>query len=221
MADVNDEKANVQLQKLFPTMVYTFNSKKVIIQEHEKMITDIQDDKNAMTGFENAAELARQLAIPVQSRDDLYNLSSFKTFSSFIENLCGGILNQEGYEYQKIEITNMWANQQSDGSIHPPHSHANSILSGVYYIKTTDKSSGIHFFDPRAQVKCLIPRRKKFTTDNGNIIGYPAKTGTGIVFPSWLMHWTPPNTDERISISWNILVRGNYGEPNTFQNAYI
>jgi hypothetical protein len=27
--------------------------------------------------------------------------------------------------------------------------------------------------------------------------------------------------EERISISWNIIVRGEYGEPNTLQNAYI
>jgi hypothetical protein len=36
-----------------------------------------------------------------------------------------------------------------------------------------------------------------------------------------LQHWVPSTQHERISISWNILVRGNYGEPNTFQNAYI
>ena len=27
--------------------------------------------------------------------------------------------------------------------------------------------------------------------------------------------------DERISIAWNIIVRGEYGEPNALQNAYI
>ena len=35
------------------------------------------------------------------------------------------------------------------------------------------------------------------------------------------MHWVPQTHDERISISWNILVRGNYGEPDTLQNAHI
>jgi len=210
MVDVNNEKINVQVEKIWPTIIYTFNSKKIVIQEHEKMITHIQKDKNIATGFGL-----------VQGQDDLHNLSSFKTFSVFIKNLCSNILNQEGYENQKIEITNMWANQQSDGGVHMPHSHANSVLSGVYYIKTTDKSSGIQFFDPRAQVKCLIPRRVKFTTDNSNMYEIPAVAGTGVVFPSWLMHWTPPNTGERISISWNILVRGHYGEPGTLQNAYI
>ena len=42
-----------------------------------------------------------------------------------------------------------------------------------------------------------------------------------MVFPAWLQHWVPETRDERISIAWNILVRGEYGEPNTLQNATI
>ena len=43
----------------------------------------------------------------------------------------------------------------------------------------------------------------------------------GYIFPSWLMHYVPPTTKNRISLSWNILIRGKYGEPNHLQNAYI
>ena len=42
-----------------------------------------------------------------------------------------------------------------------------------------------------------------------------------LFFPSWLMHWVPPTSEERVSIAWNIIVRGEYGEPHTLQNAYI
>ena len=66
-----------------------------------------------------------------------------------------------GYEKQKIEITQMWANQQNDGSHHPPHTHGNSILSGIYYIKATDNSSGTQFFDPKIQAHRFKPRRKE------------------------------------------------------------
>ena len=44
---------------------------------------------------------------------------------------------------------------------------------------------------------------------------------TGFIFPSWLQHFVPTSKGERISISWNILIKGHYGEPNTLQNAYI
>ena len=46
-------------------------------------------------------------------------------------------------------------------------------------------------------------------------------TGKGFIFPSWLQHWVKTNEEERISVSWNILVNGHYGEPKTLQNAYI
>ena len=46
-------------------------------------------------------------------------------------------------------------------------------------------------------------------------------TGEGVVFPSWLQHWVPPNVDDRITISWNVIIRGQYGEDNTLQNANI
>ena len=50
---------------------------------------------------------------------------------------------------------------------------------------------------------------------------FNSETGYGVVFPSWLQHWVPEPKDERISIAWNAIVRGKYGEPNTLQNATI
>ena len=53
------------------------------------------------------------------------------------------------------------------------------------------------------------------------MVQFDAVNGTGLIFPSWLQHWVPSTQHERISVSWNVLVRGHYGEPKTFQNAYI
>ena len=114
----------------------------------------------------------------------------------------------------------MWANKLYQGDAHPPHTHSNNILSGVYYLKSDKNSSPIQFFDPRAQATVLRPRNKP-NWDNATMIQFDSVQGTGYVFPSWLMHWVPPTQDERISVSWNILVRGEYGEDNTLQNAYI
>ena len=96
------------------------------------------------------------------------------------------------------------------------------FLSGVYYLKTSDYTSPIQFFDPRPQANVLIPRRSPPPIwQNAHMLQFNSVKGMGFIFPAWLMHWVPPTQDERISISWNILVRGNYGEPNTLQNAYI
>ena len=53
------------------------------------------------------------------------------------------------------------------------------------------------------------------------MVSFASKIGTGVIFPSWLMHWVPATEDERISVAWNIIVRGEYGEPDQLQNAYI
>ena len=114
----------------------------------------------------------------------------------------------------------MWGNALYQGSVHPPHTHSNNFLSGVYYLSTNKKSSPIQFFDPRTQAHVLQPRNKP-NWNNASMVQFEAIQGKGFVFPSWLMHWVPATQDERISISWNILPRGNYGELNTLQNAHI
>ena len=200
--------------KCFPTNIYTFKSIKDVLQEHENMIVDAKNNI-----LKNKVGYTRMGLF--QTGDDLHNLPTFRKFSIFVSQLCSDALAHEGYEKQKIEITQMWANQQDNGSVHPPHAHSNCILSGVYYIKSTGNSSKIQFFDPRAQARVLKPRREKSNWDNSHMFEISAVTGTGVIFPSWLQHWTPTNADERISISWNILVRGNYGDPNTLQNANI
>ena len=53
------------------------------------------------------------------------------------------------------------------------------------------------------------------------MIQFDSVKGSGFIFPAWLQHWVPATHHERISVSWNVLVRGYYGEPKTFQNAYI
>ena len=67
----------------------------------------------------------------------------------------------------------------------------------------------------------LKPRKSGFNTLNSDMAQFNSETGWGVVFPSWLVHWVPETKDERISIAWNVIVRGEYGEPNTLQNAHI
>ena len=147
-------------------------------------------------------------------------LSYFSNLRSKVHEVSEQYLDDLQYEFESLEITGMWANMLYEGSIHAPHTHSNNFLSGVYYLNTNKKSSPIQFFDPRAQAQVLRPRNKP-NWNNASIVQFEAIQGRGFIFPSWLMHWVPPTQDERISVSWNILVRGNYGEPNTLQNAHI
>ena len=57
--------------------------------------------------------------------------------------------------------------------------------------------------------------------NNANLLNYKAKTNRIIIFPSWLVHWVPTNlsTSNRISISFNIQVKGQLGEHHEFQSG--
>lgn len=149
--------------------------------------------------------------------DELHTISYFNSLRDSIKVVSEKILKDSGYEFEGVEITNMWGNILGEGNSHPPHTHSNNILSGVYYLQS---GSPIQFFDPRPSASVFKPRNKA-DWDNSSMLQFNSVVDTALIFPSWLMHWVPPTPNERISIAWNILVRGHYGEPHTLQNAYI
>ncbi len=154
------------------------------------------------------------------TEDDLHTISYYADLRDIILQNTKMYMADLKYEYEKLEITGMWANHLFPGDAHPPHTHSNNFLSGVYYLKGENGAAPIQFFDPRPQANILRPRNEP-TWENATMVQFDAVTGMGYIFPSWLQHWVPPTEEDRISISWNILVRGYYGEKGTLQNAYI
>ena len=153
------------------------------------------------------------------SSDQLHEVKVFKPLVDGILKATTSILKKQQYQYDKIEITGMWANTLNSGEAHSPHTHSNNFLSGVYYLKAGN-TSPIQFFDPRPAANVLQPRNTP-NVINSSMVQFNSVEGVGYVFPSWLLHWVPPTKEQRISISWNVLLRGHYGEPGTLQNAYI
>ena len=195
--------SNIKTHECFPTIVSSFT----LELAHGNMIDYI--------GKKNAAETAIK-----QTEDDLHKIDVFKPLVHSILDNTKIVLNNQNYYHDFIEITGMWANQMGLGQTHPPHTHSNNFLSGVYYLYSSDETAPIQFFDPRPQASVLQPRNKP-NRYNSSMVQFNSVEGTGYIFPSWLMHWVPTNVHERISISWNIIVRGPYGQYNSLQNANI
>ena len=208
MADVIRWEKEVEVKEhlLFPTIIHEF---------------DLGLDRYEESNMINYIEQGREDVDLYQTCDDLHVLSFFSTFRDNILSINKTILTSLGYEYEGLTITNMWGNIMRGGANHPPHTHSNNFLSGVYYLKAEGDTAPIQFFDPRVQSGVLVPRRKTNNKYNSSMMQFNSVTGKGFIFPSWLQHWVPPTEDERISVSWNIIVRGEYGEDNTLQNAHI
>ena len=155
-----------------------------------------------------------------QSKDGLQTLSTFRNLTDIVYDQNKKYLTDLEYEFDEIEITSMWSNHLKPGQSHPPHTHSNNLLSGVFYLHSEFPATPIQFFDPRPQANILSPRNEP-NKYNASMVQFNCLPCTGYIFPAWLQHWVPPTPVDRVSISWNILVRGQYGETETFQNANI
>ena len=191
---------DVVQHKLFPTIVSEFEYN-MSSDEHGVVLKELRSSERKVI---------------LQTKDDLHKkLPSFKRkVFEVTEKIC----RESKYRYDTLEITGMWANMLKKGDSHPPHTHSNNVFSGVYYL---EDGAPIQFFDPRPQASVLHPNLEYTTFDNSSMIQFNSQKGMGLIFPSWLQHWVPPTEKERISISWNIILRGDYGQPHTLQNSHI
>ena len=206
---------SIERHEFFPTCLYRF---KHDFKDNElnNVVKHIED--NSLS--EHNGQVVKRTGSQIQN--ELHKLDIFANLTKTITDVTESILKEQEY-MGEVEITNMWGNilRPQSQRAHAPHSHSNNFLSGVFYLKTSSDTSPIQFFDPRPQSSVLKPRKSGFNTLNSDMAQFDSEPGWGVVFPSWLVHWVPETKDERISIAWNVIVRGEYGEPNTLQNAHI
>jgi len=120
-------------------------------------------------------------------------------------------LNELGHIYEDIQITNSWGVWNRQNSESAIHAHANSYISGVYYLTS---GSDISFYkDPTTA--CLLPEIKPNidnirTLHTYNIPPYP---GLLLLFPSDLKHKVNKSSEskDRYSIAFNIYPKGEFG----------
>ena len=151
---------------------------------------------------------------------DLHKQKEFKFFADLIILTSKRIIEQLDYKVEDITITDMWANVLKDTEHHPMHTHSNNFLSGTYYLQS-DQGASILFHDPRPAADVIVPRKKEKNTLNSSLLSYASKTNRAIFFPAWLPHWVQQNksNNKRISIAWNMQVKGQVGEHHEFQSA--
>ena len=128
-------------------------------------------------------------------------------------------LTELGHKFQDIQITSSWGNVlQKQNSIHSHH-HTNSYICGVFYL---DNSSPLTFLNPQLESWGFVPEFKDDSSKLRKQQQYfinPLKNDL-IIFPSWLKHRVSPTSQEqRISIAFNIIPKGEFGHPT--QKLYL
>ena len=151
---------------------------------------------------------------------DLHKKKEFKEFAELVISTSKDILNELKYDVEDIVISDMWATVLKSAEHHPAHTHSNNFLSGTYYLHS-DQGASIMFYDPRPAAGVIVPRKKETTVANASLLSYASKQNRAMIFPSWLPHWVQQNKskNKRISIAWNIQLKGQLGEHHEFQSA--
>ena len=113
--------------------------------------------------------------------------------------------------FEDVQIATSWGVLCPSQSQSDVHHHANSYISGVFYLTT---GSPIHFLNPLQalwffesdiNIPTYSPRGTKH-------ISFTPTPGKLLIFPSWLKHKIiPGDTSERISIAFNIIPKGEFG----------
>tara|TARA_B110000503_G_C7085437_1_gene387058 strand:+ start:598 stop:1209 length:612 start_codon:yes stop_codon:yes gene_type:complete len=191
--------SNVELYTLFPTIIYKQQMGAELTAEEHKFINNVPLNNH---GLGNSVS------------KDTYLLDN-KELKSLKESLTMHLnqyLNNIMHINNELYITNSWLNLTTKHQEHQLHSHSNSILSGVFYINTSNSQPQITF--SRLDYPFLLNMKAtQYHAANSIEWNVPVFDNDVIIFPSKTFHAVLPNlTDnERISIAFNSFVKGTIG----------
>lgn len=123
-----------------------------------------------------------------------------------------------GHSLTDLVDTLSWVSHKKPGESHKSHNHPNSYISGVYYFDDVPNNTPIVFERPSSssnKYEMWFARdpehNNEFSAENFKI---GPKKGDVVLFPSYLMHFVPPNTNQtvRSSLSFNLMPVDSIGE---------
>ena len=107
---------------------------------------------------------------------------------------------------RRLCLDSLWINVLEPGGHHGAHIHPHSVISGTFYVDVPKGASAIRFEDPRLpQMMAAPPRKASARLANRTFVPVEPKSGTLLLWESWLRHDVPENNARRprISLSFN------------------
>jgi uncharacterized protein (TIGR02466 family) len=125
------------------------------------------------------------------------NVISYLNITNFKKNL-------------NVKLNTIWCNINEYKDFNVSHIHTDSVISGVYYIKTPTNCGNIIFSNPAQNImQYNWPDKLKEKLDEKNSMSWwlPAEKNLLYIFPSYLYHTVESNLNKeenRISLSFDI-----------------
>jgi uncharacterized protein (TIGR02466 family) len=185
-------------------MIHTWFPKSVYIEENicidqlphfEKKIKEIFKEKEVFRGSMQNVETIHP------TYPWLHTLPEFSPLVKEIHSHSIIFLKELGYTHAEFFISSMWANISHKGDYLFPHVHKDSVISGVFYVKS-DSLNKIKFFNTPDD---MLPLPQQFNELNYKFCEYDCNPGRLLMFRSDFKHGTESQLgDEKIAISFNI-----------------
>lgn len=148
---------------------------------------------------------------PGLGNNSLLDHPDFKKFGEWIK-MCSidYINNTLGYKCENVIVTSCWLNQCYKGGFQDPHVHANSLISGTYYVNFNPQlHSPLMFKNPNDVVlrPYLDMECYDWVRESGrDFVNVKHTEGSLMLWESHLSHYYDENkTDNRLSISFNVM----------------
>ena len=149
------------------------------------------------------------------------NKDIFSNFNEFIEDCVKEYTDKIFVTDQELNVTQSWVNRTEIGQEHHYHDHPNSILSGVFFLKS---GSPIKFLNNRYHSFQLEHKKNvnPYNQYNQIVYEYPSEPRILILFPSYLTHYVPVNTGgDRYSLSFNTFPSGSFGSKRSLTHVNL
>ena len=132
------------------------------------------------------------------------------------------------YDYDEWTFSQTWVSWKEPGQQHVPHTHPNSVISGVFFYGYGEEGTpAIMFHKDEYQGTGQSIMLKQIPHDGKKVkelspyawktFTVPFQPGLLLLFPSYFRHSVPPNETQytRKSVSMNIVPKGGLGDPNS------
>lgn len=135
----------------------------------------------------------------------LQDHQDFLELASDVLEACTHHSKEVGYVDVPFKITQMWANRYAVGDQIRPHTHSNSFLSGVFVVNGSENDATV-FINPLRYIRDTWNiSRESETPFSANYFFNKSVSGELTIFPSWFEHSTTSITQERYTISFNVV----------------
>ena len=187
---------NFYMNELFPTMV--------MYKDYPNLITkQLQDySRNILKEYGNKPFYSPCIST-VQTYSDILELPEYQEIKQSIIDTVSVYTNTLKIDNNNLSFLDSWLNLYNQHGYQDLHNHHDSMLSGVFYIKSVGNKDFV-FQSPWHFQQAKLPNYTEQNLKNSHNIEYNSLEGRLIIFMSNTLHRTLPATEERISLSFNI-----------------